>query len=169
MCPYTGSILTAREQFPLRDSIIRKGGVSQMDAGTRIGVGGYSEMNKEHLLHKEQFTINDTRSLDEFIYDLCKNGYLPSFCTAGYREGRTGANFMPLAKQATVKNFCIANGILTFKEYLMDYASPKVKEIGNNDIIPKYLLWIEQRMPELAKQIHEKLLLTSGKERDMHF
>ena len=118
---------------------------------------------------KEQFFINDTRSLDEFIFDLCKQGYLPSFCTAGYREGRTGANFMPLAKHATVKNFCISNGILTFKEYLMDYASPDVKKIGNNDIIPKYLNWVEERKPELAKQVNEKLILTSEKERDMHF
>ncbi len=169
MCPYTGSILTARESNPLRDTIIRKGGVSQMDAGTRIGIGGYSQMEKEHLLHKEQFIINDTRSLDDFIYDLCKEGYLPSFCTAGYREGRTGANFMPLAKHATVKNFCVANGILTFKEYLMDYASPKVREIGENHVIPNYLQWIEQNMPQLAVQVEEKLGLTASQQHDMHF
>ena len=169
MCPYTGSILTAREQSNLRDTVIRKGGVSQMDAGTRIGLGGYSQMEKEHLPHKEQFIINDTRSLDAFIYDLCSQGYLPSFCTAGYREGRTGANFMPLAKQATVKNYCIANGILTFKEYLMDYASPEVQKIGETQVIPKYVHWVEQNMPTLAKQMQEKLTLTAAQERDMHF
>ncbi|MBN2467692.1 MAG: [FeFe] hydrogenase H-cluster radical SAM maturase HydG [Deltaproteobacteria bacterium] len=169
MCPYTGSILTARETPPLRREIIRKGGVSQMDAGTRIAVGGYAEMKREHIPEKEQFQITDTRSLDDFIYDLCENGYLPSFCTAGYREGRTGANFMPLAKHATVKNFCIANGILTFKEYLLDYASPKTREIGTTVIIPTYLRWLNEHVPVLASRVRKHLKDEEENQRDLHF
>ncbi|MDQ7032831.1 MAG: [FeFe] hydrogenase H-cluster radical SAM maturase HydG [Desulfonauticus sp.] len=168
MCPYTGSILTAREAPALRDELIKKGGVSQMDAGTRIAVGGYTEMQKKHIPDKQQFMIQDTRSLDEFIYDLCKQGYLPSFCTACYREGRTGDNFMPLAKHATVKNFCIGNGILTFKEYLLDYASPKVKEIGEKQVIPNYLKWLETNIPKAAKQVKLLLQMEEQGKRDQH-
>ena len=169
MCPYTGSILTAREDYPIRRKTIKQGGVSQMDAGTRVGVGGYAEMEKEHLLHKEQFFVKDTQSLDNFIYSLCKDGYLPSFCTAGYREGRTGANFMPLAKHATVKNLCIANGILTFKEYLMDYATEQVKQIGENVILPKYLKWVKENVPGIYPQVKEKLKKEEDNIRDLHF
>ncbi|MBT8764114.1 [FeFe] hydrogenase H-cluster radical SAM maturase HydG [Desulfohalobiaceae bacterium Ax17] len=168
MCPYTGSILTAREAPALRRDLIQKGGISQMDAGTRIAVGGYAEMKKEHIPDKQQFLIQDTRSLDDFIYDLCKDGYLPSFCTACYREGRTGDNFMPLAKHATVKNFCIGNGILTFKEYLLDYASPRVKEIGEKVIIPNYLKWLDEHVPQAAKQVKELLQKEEAGERDQH-
>ncbi len=169
MCPYTGSILTAREAFPLRLDALIKGGVSQMDAGTRIGVGGYAEMEKEHLAHKEQFTVKDSQSLDTFIFSLCSHGFLPSFCTAGYREGRTGANFMPLAKQATVKNYCIANGILTFKEYLMDYASPDVRNIGEETILPAYLKWIKENVPHLYARVQEGLKREEESIRDVHF
>jgi 2-iminoacetate synthase len=169
MCPYTGSILTAREAFPLRLEALKKGGVSQMDAGTRIGVGGYAEMEKEHLAHKEQFTVKDSQSLDAFIFSLCWHGYLPSFCTAGYREGRTGANFMPLAKQATVKNYCIANGILTFKEYLMDYASPGVRDIGEEVILPVYLKWIKDNVPHLYHRVQDGLIKEETSMRDVHF
>jgi len=168
MCPYTGSILTAREKPDLRMELIRKGGVSQMDAGTRIAVGGYAEMAKEHIPDKQQFLIQDTRSLDEFIYDLCQQDYLPSFCTACYREGRTGDNFMPLAKHATVKNFCIGNGVLTFKEYLLDYASPKVKEIGEKKIIPNYLKWLDQHVPLAANRVRELLTKEEMGQRDQH-
>jgi len=141
-----------------------------MDAGTRVGVGGYTEMEKEHLPHKEQFTVKDPQSLDDFIYHLCQDGYLPSFCTAGYREGRTGAKFMPLAKHATVKYYCIANGILTFKEYLMDYASDKVKRIGIDIIIPRYMNWIRDNVPCLYAQVKDDMNKMEGSDmRDIHF
>ena len=140
-----------------------------MDAGTRVGVGGYAEMEKEHLLHKEQFYIKDSQSLDDFIFSLCSDGFLPSFCTAGYREGRTGENFMPLAKNATVKNLCIANGILTFKEYLMDYASEKVKNIGEKKIIPEYLKWVEANVPGIYSYVVDNLKKEENNERDLHF
>jgi 2-iminoacetate synthase len=169
MYPYTGSILTAREAFPLRLQCMRQGGVSQMDAGTRVGVGGYTEMEKEHLDHREQFHVKDSQSLDDFIFHLCEGGYLPSFCTAGYREGRTGANFMPLAKHATVKNYCIANGVLTFKEYLLDYASEKVRRMGEEVIIPKYLKWIEEHVPGLYPHVLTKLKKEEEQGRDLRF
>ncbi|MFO7534108.1 MAG: [FeFe] hydrogenase H-cluster radical SAM maturase HydG [Kiritimatiellia bacterium] len=169
MCPYTGSILTAREKPDLRRQVVRQGGVSQMDAGSRIAVGGYSQMEHAHLPDRQQFLLADTRSLDEFILDLCQEGYLPSFCTAGYREGRTGANFMPLAKHATVKNFCIANGVLTFQEYLLDYASEAVRKIGREHIIPNYLEWIDTQVPALAGKIRANLRhMEAGPDRDLH-
>jgi 2-iminoacetate synthase len=170
MCPYTGSILTAREPAELRRKTIGGGGVSQMDAGSRIAVGGYSRMHEAHQPDRQQFLLSDTRTLDEFIHDLCRDGYLPSFCTAGYREGRTGAVFMPLAKHATVKNFCIANGILSFEEYLQDYASPQVREIGQQIVIPKYLKWLEENVPALSEKVHLNLCrVREEKQRDLHF
>jgi 2-iminoacetate synthase len=149
--------------------MIVKGGVSQMDAGTRIGVGGYSRMAKEHLEHREQFMVKDSRSLDEFILGLCKAGHLPSFCTAGYRQGRTGAAFMPLAKHATVNKFCIANGLLTFREYLDDYASPGVRRIGETEIIPKYLAWVREHVPDMYGEVEARLARTENHERDLRF
>ncbi len=169
MCPYTGSILTARERPQLRREVIRKGGVSQIDAGSRVAVGGYAAMDRAHIPDQEQFQIADTRSLDACVLDLCRNGYLPSFCTAGYREGRTGANFMPLAKHASVKNFCIANGILTFKEYLLDYASPQTREIGERETIPQFLQWLDARLPDLATRVRENLHREEENQRDLHF
>lgn len=169
MCPYTGSILTARETPALRHEMIVKGGVSQMDAGTRIGIGGYSRMEEEHLEHREQFMVKDSRGLDEFILGLCRAGHLPSFCTAGYRQGRTGAVFMPLAKHATVNKFCIANGLLTFREYLDDYASLEVKKIGELEIIPKYLAWVREHVPDMYETVADKLRRTGNSERDLRF
>ena len=170
MCPYTGSILTAREKPALRRQLIRQGGVSQMDAGSRIAVGGYRQMAHEHLPDRQQFILGDTRSLDAFIQDLCKDDLLPSFCTAGYREGRTGANFMPLAKQATVKNFCIPNGILTFQEYLSDYASPKTRHIGQTRTIPLFLDWVRTNVPAFAPRVQAHLeCMQQTTTRDLHF
>ncbi len=170
MCPYTGSILTAREQPTLRRQLIRQGGVSQMDAGSRIAVGGYRQMQHEHLPDRQQFILGDTRSLDAFIQDLCKDGLLPSFCTAGYREGRTGANFMPLAKHATVKNFCIANGILTFQEYLSDYASAETRHIGQVKTIPIFFDWVKRNVADLAPRVQAHLAcMQQTTKRDLHF
>jgi len=170
MCPYTGSILTARERPELRREVIRQCGVSQMDAGSRIAVGGYARMEREHIPDRQQFLLADTRSLDDFIRDLCRDGYLPSFCTAGYREGRTGANFMPLAKHATVKNFCIANGVLTFQEYLTDYASDATRRVGREVTIPRYLDWIDANVPSLAPKVRANLAqMEQESQRDLHF
>lgn len=165
--PYTGLILTARERPTLRREVIPLG-VSQVDAGSRIAVGGYEEMNKEHIPDREQFQLGDTRSLDEFIFELCEDGYIPSFCTAGYRSGRTGCQFMEFAKKGLVKNFCLPNAILTFKEYLLDYASPATAAIGSR-LIEDYLAEIEEHRPKQAKVLWEMLGRMEAGERDLYF
>ena len=166
--PYTGMILTARENAQLRREVLPLG-CTQTDASTKIDIGGYAErLDQNQPDERQQFILGDTRSLDEFVYDLCREGYLPSFCTAGYREGRTGANFMPLAKHATVNRFCIANGILTFKEYLLDYASPRTKAVGAQ-VIDTYLTWIDTNVPHLAKEVRHNLEHEEQNQRDLHF
>lgn len=125
--PYTGMILTARESVDFRNEAI-KCGVSQIDAGSNIGVGSYSSSDKE--FKKSQFKLNDRRTLDEVVGQLCDANYLPSFCTGCYRLGRTGEHFMEFARPGFVKDFCTPNGVLTLLEYLIDYASPETKLKG---------------------------------------
>ncbi len=132
--PYTGLICTAREKDEVRSAVLEYG-VSQIDAGTRIGVGAYTKSKMANTMSdKEQFTINDSRSLDDVVLEICKRGNIPSFCTACYRAGRTGEEFMKVAKTKFVHNFCIPNALLTFKEYLVDYASPETKKVGEETI-----------------------------------
>lgn len=165
--PYTGLILTCRERPELRREAIRLG-VSQTDAGSRIAVGGYAEMEREHILDRQQFQLGDTRSLDEFIYELCQDGYIPSFCTAGYRAGRTGCHFMSFAKKGLVKNFCTPNAVLTFKEYLMDYASLATREVGER-VIDRYVEEFARQMPRRAEALKGMLARLEGGERDLYF
>ena len=128
--PYTGLICTARESAKMRNEVIPLG-VSQIDAGTRIGVGGYKKAKQANALpEKEQFSIGDNRSLDDVVSEVCDMNFIPSFCTACYRAGRTGEEFMKVAKSKFVHNFCIPNAIFTFKEYLQDYASEATREKG---------------------------------------
>lgn len=128
--PYTGLICTARESAQVRESVIPLG-VSQIDAGTRIGVGAYSHAKHANMLpDKEQFTIGDSRSLDDVVGQICEMGNIPSFCTACYRAGRTGEHFMKVAKSKFVHNYCIPNAVLTFKEYLLDYATDETRLEG---------------------------------------
>lgn len=128
--PYTGLICTARESAKIRSEVIPLG-VSQIDAGTRIGVGGYKKAKQANALpEKEQFSIGDNRSLDDVVSEICDMKFIPSFCTACYRAGRTGEQFMKVAKSRFVHNYCIPNAILTFKEYLLDYASEATKAKG---------------------------------------
>lgn len=122
--PYTGIILSTRERADFRSEVIELG-VSQISAGSKTNPGGYSSKNAT-----EQFAVGDTRSLDEVIYELCQNKYIPSFCTGCYRSGRVGKDFMDLAKPGLIKRFCEPNAMLTFKEYLEDYASSETKETG---------------------------------------
>ena len=131
MVPYTGLILTARERPELRREYIRLG-VSQIDGGTRIDIGGYGKgpATVETEKEKQQFEIFDNRSLDEVVLELAKTGYVPSFCTACYRSARTGETFMEFAKHGDIKNMCLPNAILTFKEYLEDFASPATRLVG---------------------------------------
>jgi len=123
--PYTGIIMTTRETANIRAETFALG-VSQISAGSRTNPGGYTEGETATA----QFQVGDNRSLDEVIYDITRMGYVPSFCTACYRLGRTGADFMDLAKPGLIKKFCLPNAILTFKEYLTDYASAKTREAG---------------------------------------
>ncbi|MDA3906641.1 MAG: [FeFe] hydrogenase H-cluster radical SAM maturase HydG [Bacteroidales bacterium] len=163
--PYTGMILTAREPANIRNEIMQFG-VSQIDGGTNIQMKGYSKKEKEQQLDEEQFAINDDRSLEEVIQELLDQGFIPSFCTACYRLGRTGEHFMEFSIPGFIKRYCQPNAILTLSEYLEDYASPITKEKG-------YLL-IDEKLKEmeeisLKKLLIEKLKLIKENERDLYF
>ena len=127
--PYTGMILTTRESPALRNDVFNLG-VSQISAGSRTDPGGYEHDSSEHF-RASQFNLGDTRTPDEVIYDITRMGHIPSFCTACYRLGRTGRDFMELAKPGLIQKFCRTNAVLTYKEYLLDYASPATKEAGD--------------------------------------
>ena len=131
--PYTGLILTCREKPELKQEVI-KVGVSQIDAGSNIGIGAYHESQKSQQIERQQFQLADSRSLDEVIRELAQDGYIPSFCTACYRKGRTGDHFMGLARKAFIKQFCAPNASCTFQEYLEDYASEATKLQGQRVI-----------------------------------
>jgi len=126
--PYTGIILTTRENAELRPEIFNYG-VSQISAGSRTNPGGYSDTTSDRF-RAAQFNLGDTRTLDEVIYDISQHGHIPSFCTACYRLGRTGKDFMDLAKPGLIQRFCQTNALFTFKEYLMDYAGRQTRETG---------------------------------------
>lgn len=127
--PYTGLIMTAREPAHVRDEVLRYG-VSQIDGGTNIEMKGYSASRKKQNVNHEQFTIRDNRNLNEVIDELIENGYIPSFCTACYRLGRTGEHFMEFSVPGFIKRFCQPNAMLTLAEYLEDYATAQTKERG---------------------------------------
>ena len=125
--PYTGMIISTRESQKVREQVIRLG-VSQISGGSRTSVGGYAE--EARPTDTEQFDVSDQRTLDEVVRWLMEMGYIPSFCTACYREGRTGDRFMSLCKSGQIQNCCHPNALMTLKEYLMDYASEETKKIG---------------------------------------
>ena len=127
--PYTGMIISTRESQKTRERVLHLG-ISQISGGSRTSVGGYCEPEPD-TEKSEQFDVVDTRTLDEVVCWLMEMGYIPSFCTACYREGRTGDRFMSLCKSGQIQNCCHPNALMTLKEYLMDYASPKTKAIGD--------------------------------------
>ena len=127
--PYAGLIMTAREPPDVRRELMSFG-VSQIDAGTRIELGGYTEAGDAQCLQRGQFELGDIRSLDEVLGDLLTDGYIPSFCTACYRLGRTGEHFMEFAIPGFIKRFCTPNALLTAAEYLQDYATPATRAAG---------------------------------------
>ena len=130
--PYTGMILTTREGADFRKELLEIG-ISQMSAGSCVGVGGYAKritVDENGMEEKPQFNISDHRTPMDVIKGLVKDGYVPSYCTACYREGRTGDRFMPLAKSGQIGNFCLPNALLTFEEYLQDYADDELKAMG---------------------------------------
>ncbi|HNW92641.1 MAG TPA: [FeFe] hydrogenase H-cluster radical SAM maturase HydG [bacterium] len=127
--PYTELICTARENPRVRRTALTVG-VSQIDAGTNLEIGGYTDGDEPEQLAREQFALGDSRSLDAVIGELARDGYLPSFCTSCYRRGRTGEHFMEQAIPGFIKRYCTPNALLTFQEYLSDYASPAVRAAG---------------------------------------
>ena len=130
--PYTGMIISTRESQSVREKVLPLG-VSQISGASRTSVGGYAEPEPEEE-NSAQFDVSDNRTLDEVVNWLMKLGHVPSFCTACYREGRTGDRFMALCKSKQILNCCHPNALLTLKEYLLDYASDETKEIGNEVI-----------------------------------
>jgi 2-iminoacetate synthase len=164
--PYTGMILTAREDAEVRTEVMQYG-VSQIDGGTKLEIGSYAgNLNETQNLNREQFKVNDPRSLGEVIDELLDKEYLPSFCTACYRLGRTGEHFMEFSVPGFIKRFCTPNAILTLAEYLEDYAKPEIVEKGWR-IIEKNMneLGEPQTIEELKKRLEQ---IKSGK-RDLYF
>ena len=125
--PYTGMIISTRESEEVRSKLLRLG-ISQVSGGSRTSVGGYTEAERPH--DTEQFDVSDQRSLDEVVKWLMDSGHIPSFCTACYREGRTGDRFMALCKNGQILNCCHPNALMTLTEYLEDYASEETKKVG---------------------------------------
>ena len=130
--PYTGMIVSTRESKRSRELVLDVG-VSQLSGGSKTSVGGYAE-DVDSTAESAQFDISDERTLDEIVGWLLELGYIPSFCTACYREGRTGDRFMSLAKRGLIGNCCAPNALMTLAEYLEDYASPAVKVAGGKMI-----------------------------------
>ena len=126
--PYTGRIISTRESRAVREKVLPLG-VSQISGASRTSVGGYSEKERPH--DTEQFDVSDQRTLDEVVEWLMEQGHIPSFCTACYREGRTGDRFMSLCKTGQIQNCCHPNALMTLKEYLMDYASSNTRKVGD--------------------------------------
>lgn len=163
--PYTGLILTAREAPDVRKETMQFG-VSQIDGGTKLELGSYSDSNNEQQnLNREQFKINDARSLAEVIDELLENDYLPSFCTSCYRMGRTGEHFMEFSVPGFIKRFCTPNAILTLSEYICDYAQGETVNKGWKAIE----LNLAKLEPAVAATTREKIERIKKGERDLYF
>lgn len=163
--PYTGIILSTREESSFRDEVMAVG-VSQVSAGSCTGVGGYVESQNPNSDEKPQFEVGDHRSPMEIIKSLCKSGYIPSYCTACYREGRTGDRFMRLAKIGEIQNVCQPNALLTLKEYLLDYGDEEARALGDK-LIEEELKTIPKEAARNAAK--EKLQRIEKGERDLRF
>jgi 2-iminoacetate synthase len=152
--PYTGIIMSTRETPNIRRETFALG-VSQISAGSRTNPGGYQEEDQEEDQQEDcsQFQLGDHRALDEVIRDVAQLGYIPSFCTACYRLGRTGKDFMDLAKPGEIKNHCDPNALSTFMEYLIDYGSKTTKETGERCIEESL-----SRMPAKQRKVSESML-----------
>lgn len=147
--PYTGMIVSTRESQRARERVLHLG-ISQISGGSRTSVGGYAEPEKEN--DSAQFDVNDNRTLDEVVGWLMELGYIPSFCTACYRAGRTGDRFMSLCKSGQIQNCCHPNALMTLKEYLVDYASPHVKELGDELIAKEIYNIPNEKVRELVER-----------------
>ena len=162
--PYTGMIVSTRESKATRERVLHLG-ISQISGGSRTSVGGYAEEEPEDE-SSAQFDVIDNRTLDQVMNWLMKIGYIPSFCTACYREGRTGDRFMSLCKSRKILNCCHPNALMTLKEYLMDYAKPETKEIGEK-LIQKEIDNVPSE--NIRRILRERLQKIEEGERDFRF
>ena len=164
--PYTGLICTAREEPGLRREVMGFG-VTQIDAGSRIEIGGYTEAGDAQVMRREQFTLGDVRPLDVVMRELLADGYIPSFCTACYRLGRTGEHFMEYAVPGFIQNFCTPNALTTLMEYLVDYASPETVAAGEKRIADELA-----KLPEgsVKSELTDRLRrIRRTEDRDLYF
>lgn len=162
--PYTGLILSTRESKKMRNELFGLG-ISQISAGSRTTPGGYRSAKQGHP-KTEQFSLHDDRSLLEVIKDIAKMGYAPSFCTACYRLGRTGKDFMDLAKPGLIHKYCLPNSLLTFEEYLIDYGDKQARKIGKK-VIARQLSEIDSR--PLKEKVSSRLNEINSGKRDLFF
>lgn len=162
--PYTGMIISTRENKKVRERLLHLG-ISQISGASKTSVGGYAEDEPENE-KSEQFDVSDNRTLDEVVRWLMEQGYIPSFCTACYREGRTGDRFMSLCKSGQIQNCCQPNALMTLKEYLMDYASPKTREVGEKLIEAELKNVASDKVRSIAA---ERLIKIENGDRDFRF
>lgn len=148
--PYTGMIISTRESKSVRERVLELG-ISQISGGSRTSVGGYAEEEPDDE-DSSQFEVNDNRTLDQVVAWLLELGYIPSFCTACYREGRTGDRFMQLVKNGQIANCCLPNALMTLKEYLEDYAAEETKRAGENVIKNQLALIPAEKVRNIAAE-----------------
>jgi len=165
--PYTGMIITARENAGIRRASVALG-ITQTDASTRIGIGGYGDGALPQSSSGQQFLLGDTRSLDEFIRELAESGYVTSFCTAGYRCGRTGKKIMDLLRSGREGRFCKLNAVLTFREWLDDFGSPATRAAAE-PLIRREIEEIAGLPGAAARRFPEYYERTARGERDLYF
>ena len=163
--PYTGMIISTRESQKCRERVLNLG-VSQISGASKTSVGGYAHPEQESEEETAQFDVEDRRSLDEIVKWLMELGYVPSFCTACYREGRVGNRFMEICKEQKIHNFCHPNAIMTLEEYLEDYASPETRKVGE-ELIDKELKTLGNNKLKCA--VEENLDKIKHGERDFRF
>ena len=162
--PYTGMIISTRESEAVRKKMLDLG-ISQISGASRTSVGGYTEEERPH--DTEQFDVSDQRTLDEVVNWLMQMGFIPSFCTACYREGRTGDRFMSLCKAGQIQNCCHPNALMTLTEYLVDYASDETKQVGF-DLIARELEKIpKEKVRAIARENIEAI--KASNRRDFRF
>lgn len=163
--PYTGMIISTRESQKCRERVLNLG-ISQISGASKTSVGGYAHPEQESEKETAQFDVEDRRSLDEIVKWLMELGYVPSFCTACYREGRVGDRFMEICKEQKIHNFCHPNAIMTLEEYLEDYASPETQKVGE-ELIDKELKTLGNNKLKCA--VEENLDKIKHGERDFRF
>ena len=153
--PYTGMIISTRESQACRERVLHLG-ISQISGASRTSVGGYAEPEPDDQ-KSEQFDVEDKRTLDEIVRWLMKLGYIPSFCTACYRKGRTGDRFMALSKNGEIQNCCHPNALMTLKEYLEDYAAPETKTLGEQLILREIPNIPREKVRDIVRDNLEKI------------